>query len=297
MGKRVSVAVPAMVAVLLAGWAHAETSVMLSGERPAWSSARKITVSDMVASASVVLGSRCVDRISTSPELLAQTAQRLAAEADVPPVVVIFTGMADEKAGTAEGSVRDALTSLATTLAKRKAVGFVVPSQPTLGASVSGTLRVGAGQVGLNFVEPGTEIMGHPYDDAMGEIRKSLAEPIAPATAPAAAATSTTAPAPAPMATPTTVSAGLSPATTATAVSTATPLPAPPVRSLAGSDSATTAGTKDKVTSHTVVIGPGATPVTINMTSPPPLKAFDPKSSLNVKRQGGKGKKRPAVER
>jgi hypothetical protein len=102
-----------------------------------------------------------------------------------PDVVIVFTGSADEKAGTRDEAVIKALSPVVKGLSKECPSVFLVPSSTSLGAAASANLRIAATETGTTFVEPGTEIGGRPYEDALAEVRRQLTEArLAPAPTP-----------------------------------------------------------------------------------------------------------------
>ncbi|GIX43917.1 MAG: hypothetical protein KatS3mg130_0325 [Candidatus Sumerlaea sp.] len=151
-------------------------TVVLLGEKPRVREGARVTVLTQIAQqTSSILNARVVD-MTVEKESAQATANRAAeALAAKPSAVIIFSGFADEAAGIADESVRKDLVAAARTFGKHDIPVFLVPSSTALGAAVSANLRLAAEESAATYVEPGTEIGGKPYEEALAEIAKKLA--------------------------------------------------------------------------------------------------------------------------
>ena len=169
------------------------SKALLLGEGVEWfTDNRKAEPKDIVSTASGILRLELTDA-TIAKELAADTLARAeAALAPSPSVVLIFTGKADETAGTDEKALRNTIIELARTVGATSPDVFIIPSSTNLGASIIGVLREASIASGARFVETGTQFGGQPYFDSMAEInRLRTGETTTP---PATAQTSLTAP-------------------------------------------------------------------------------------------------------
>jgi hypothetical protein len=185
MGKRLllHVVMCMMVGVALecvswAAEAAASTSqtVVLLGERPRTQRAGKealVADIDTIASSTFV-GKRIVN-MTREKEAVRETLAR--AEAIVrskPAVVIIFTGSADEAAGGDDENLRKDLVALVRTFAKEGSEVFLIPSSTSVGADICANLRLAAEDAAVHYLEPGTDIGGNAYSQALRDVAKAL---------------------------------------------------------------------------------------------------------------------------
>lgn len=251
-------------------------TVLLLGERVQWSAGSgkgKAPAENIAAKAGAILGARIVDETSAS-ETVAQTlshAQKLGAvKANA---IIVFTGAADEKAQTPESAHVDGLTSLSHVLRKSGAPVFVIPSSPSINAGTSANLRITATISNMTFIEPGTEISGRPYEEALEQVQQAELR----------AATAHAKPTPLPQRLMPEAPAASSVSEASLSSNTAPLAVQPPVP-----DNSTTGA-------QLVKTGAPQEPVTGYIKPAPPLKRFDPREE--VKRRKQKNAKKPAFER
>jgi hypothetical protein len=240
------------------GNAGEKTTVVLFGERPQWNpEGKQPRIRDIITTASAILNANVVD--ATIPEeKLSDTANRIQSVlSSRPGAVIILSGRKDEKLATNDDAMRQSLTKIIQAFKQNNIQVFVVPSSTSVGAGVSGSLRVIATTTNASFIEPGTELAGHPYQEALGEISKALNVASAASSANASA-------------------------------------PADGAEDHAASPLSTPAGLKPGSVPGSYSAGPAETPVTIQMTPPPAIKHFDPRET---RQKTPPETKRPAVEK
>ena len=160
--------------------AAAETTIprftskaLMLGEKVEWfTDNRKVNPTDIISTASGILHLDLNDS-TVAKELAADTlAKADAALASSPAVVLLFTGQADETAGTDEKLLRDTIIELARKAGATSPDVFIIPSSTSLGASIVGVLREASIASGARFVETGTQFGGQPYFDTLAEINR-----------------------------------------------------------------------------------------------------------------------------
>ncbi len=272
---------------------NAETTVprftskaLLLGEGVEWfTDNRKAEPKDIVSTASGILRLELTDA-TVAKELAADTLARAEkALAPSPSVVLIFTGKADETAGTDEKVLRNTVIELARKVGATASDVFIIPSSTNLGASIIGVLREASIASGARFVETGTQFGGQPYFDSMAEINRlrtgQTTSPSTTAEASPIAPTVVTIPV-----------TELKPISDETTISGK--LTVPSVRG--GLAISVPEGAIDPATSGGPINARSATePLTGEYNPPPPLKNIDPrKQSVSPKRTK---MKRPSVAR
>ena len=273
--------------------AAAETTVprftskaLMLGEKVEWfTDNRKATPADIISTASGILRLNLTDS-TVAKELAADTlAKADAVLASSPAVVLLFTGKADETAGTDEKVLRDNIIALARKAGATSPDVFIIPSSTSLGASIIGVLREASIASGARFVETGTQFGGQPYFDSLAEInRLRTGETTLPPTT-----AQTSPPAPAVLTVPV---AEITPIAAETTISGQLTVPSVG----GGLTISVPEGAVDPATSTGRINANGATePLMGEYNPPPPLKNVDPrKQSVAPKRSK---MKRPSVER
>lgn len=147
-------------------------TVFLVGERPVWEVGARNAAPDVVPAAARELAADIKDHMTTG-ELVADTARKadeLASKS--PDIVIYFGGKADSDASVAEEKQLAALGDVGKKFLQAGAKVYFVPSAPSLGAAATANLRIGANLAEVEFVEPGTEFDGNPYEATFREIKK-----------------------------------------------------------------------------------------------------------------------------
>lgn len=262
------------------------SKALMLGEKVEWfTDNRKATPADIISTASGILRLNLTDS-TVAKELAADTlAKADAVLASSPAVVLLFTGKADETAGTDEKVLRDNIIALARKAGATSPDVFIIPSSTSLGASIIGVLREASIASGARFVETGTQFGGQPYFDSLAEInRLRTGETTLPPTT-----AQTSPPAPAVLTVPV---AEITPIAAETTISGQLTVPSVG----GGLTISVPEGAVDPATSTGRINANGATePLMGEYNAPPPLKNVDPrKQSVAPKRSK---MKRPSVER
>ena len=273
--------------------AAAETTVprftskaLMLGEKVEWfTDNRKATPADIISTASGILRLNLTDS-TVAKELAADTlAKADAVLASSPAVVLLFTGKADETAGTDEKVLRDNIIALARKAGATSPDVFIIPSSTSLGASIIGVLREASIASGARFVETGTQFGGQPYFDSLAEInRLRTGETTLPPTT-----AQTSPPAPAVLTVPV---AEITPIAAETTISGQLTVPSVG----GGLTISVPEGAVDPATSTGRINANGATePLMGEYNPPPPLKNVDPRKQSTAPKRSKM--KRPSVER
>ena len=276
---------------------------------------KKAEHSDTQAETKQVLGGNIIDKTTTGA-LVGELASKAADyKQQHPKIVIVFAGLADEKAKTPDDAQQQSLTLLINALAHDGTRVYLVPSSTQLSAGTNANLRLAASQSNGTYIDLGTEIGGHPLQEALNSIHADLnragsKQPIDIIMTPVPAPESAILQAPVPSANP----AGTQPAQTYTEQRASL---SNELSHIAGEvDSAPSAGTSEPLDGFSapqktlVEVGDSASSVsqdgsqvvkrgaaaqeTINMRPLPPVKAFRPQ--LPVPRNEI-NKKEPALSR
>lgn len=248
--------------------------VVLAGDTVKWRpSGAQLSQEDAVATATELLGMTCNDKTKSGATIADIVKNAGDITAQKPRIVILFVGAADQKAKTSDDDMAAAVTSVTKVLAAAGARVYLVPSSINLDAAIVANLRIAASGVGAVFIEPGTEIGGHPYEEALADIARNEKEGVAREKAKTAAGMQPVAKTPAP-----------------------TPTPAPSTQVTSASQLANEIAGTGSTTSGSVVQPGGGAPYTGRMIPPPALKQFTPTDPRENIRKTESGKK-PATER
>lgn len=155
----------------LAGDAEATQTVLLLGEIPEIEEGRdrkKVLLSGMSGS---LLGGRVVDMTSKDASLTSVSDQLADAAAVDPDIVLLIAGAAEAEAKTTDQEQQELITRIASTLSDKGARVYVLPADLNLDTLIVANLRIAGSSAGAQYVEPGSEMTGRPYEQALEEIR------------------------------------------------------------------------------------------------------------------------------
>lgn len=153
-------------------------AVILLGDKAGFNpdSPRRAPYPELLTATETRLGGNVADYTSVGLTL-ASTLDMIQSAPEVQAdIVLLFGGLADEAAEIKEDQVRENVVLIATELRQRNPEMqiFLIPSATYLGTLFSAHLRLAAIDADISFIPLGTEVGGHPFDDAFDEIALEL---------------------------------------------------------------------------------------------------------------------------